>query len=58
MKNVLGNSWPGMIRLCRAEPDELAGWLERGSGRLPLCLVCWCWAAGSTASRWASGGIR
>jgi hypothetical protein len=39
MKSVLQTSWNGMIRLCRAEPDELAGWLEPGSGRLPLCLM-------------------
>ncbi len=39
MKKILENSWSGMVRLCRAEPDELAGWLEPGSGRLPLCFL-------------------
>lgn len=39
MQNTLESGWTGMIRLCRAESDELAGWLEPGSGRLPLCLL-------------------
>jgi hypothetical protein len=39
MKKILEQGWNGMIRLCRAEPDELAGWLEPGNGRLSLCLV-------------------
>lgn len=39
MRATLEKPWTGMIRLCSAEPDELAGWLEPGSGRLPLCLL-------------------
>ncbi len=39
MNEILKRSWNGMIRLCRAEPDELAGWLGPGSNKLALCLL-------------------
>ncbi len=39
MKQVLNNTWAATVRLCRAEPDELATWLEPGSGRLPLAIL-------------------
>ncbi len=39
MKRYLEKTWARTIRLCRAEPDELAGWLEPGSGSLALCFL-------------------
>jgi len=36
---MMMKSWNGLVRLCRAESEELAGWLLPGSGRLPLVIL-------------------
>jgi len=55
MKYVPGNAWADTVSLCRGEPDELAGWLQSGSNRLPLVialLVLGSGAYGFTVGLW------
>jgi hypothetical protein len=47
MKAAGRSAWRATIQLCRAEPEELAGWLEPGSGRLTLCVVLLVLGSGS-----------